>query len=343
MNARQRILSNLGLLLVALGAATWSTDTFWRAKLALVFSPVLLVLGEHLFLALFAIPAVILGWRQIRALNLGQWTALAVIGWGGSATATVLFSQGFAQVGQLFAQGHYADGASAINALVLLQQTQPFFAIIAALIFLRERLTWWYAPIFVVAACGAYLIAFAPASGQALLTPFTLIPHAQAQFALIALGSAFFWGISTSMGRLLSAKLSFITLTGARFLMGLIFLLGWAVIATPNLPQTFVHDIAQGNLALYLALLALVPGLVGLLIYYSGLRFTHASYATLAEMAYPATTVLITTFLLHAPPVPLQLVGVALVAGAITTMNLLKSGVRVAGAAPEPLATPTAG
>ena len=330
MNAKAQRLSNLGLILVALGAATWATDTFWRTKLAAVFSPVTLVLGEHLVLAFFAIPAVIIGWREIRKLNVGQWTALAFIGWGGSAVATVLFSQGFVEVGHLFATGQYAAGGSAVNALVLLQQTQPFFAIAAAVIFLRERLTWWYLPIFIVAAIGAYLIAFAASDGQHLLTPFSLIAQAQGQFALIALGSAFFWGISTSMGRLLSDKLSFITLTGARFAMGLIFLLVWAVLTTPQLPQTFLNHLKQPNLALYLVLLGLIPGLLGLLIYYSGLRFTRASYATLAELAYPATTVLLTTFVLHAPPTALQLVGVALVAGAIMTMNLIKSGVTVA-------------
>ncbi|MBA3824338.1 MAG: DMT family transporter, partial [Ktedonobacterales bacterium] len=196
----------------------------------------------------------------------------------------------------------------------------------------------WYAPIFVVAAMGAYLIAFHPATSAELFSPFTLISHAQTHFALIALGAAFFWGTSTAMGRLLTDKLSFITLTGARFTMGLLFLLVWAVVSTPNLPQTFAHDLAQPSLALYLVLLALIPGLAGLLIYYSGLRHTPATYATLAELAYPAATVIITTFVLKAPPVGMQIVGVVLVAGSITAMNLIKGGVHVA-AAPEPTVT----
>jgi drug/metabolite transporter (DMT)-like permease len=337
MNARQRSASNLGLLLVALGAATWSTDTFLRAKLTepFVFSPVTLVLGEHLVLAFFAIPVIIRAWQEVRQLHLGQWAALAFIGWGGSATATILFSQGFLLSGQLFAHGQYAAGASAINALVLLQQTQPIFAVLAAVIFLRERLTWWYAPIFVISAIGAYLVAFAQ-PGQNLLTPFTTIGGAQLQFALIALGSAFFWGASTAMGRLLSDTLRFVTLTAARFAMALPFLLVWGIIAVPNLPQSFVQGLSQGNAALYLVLLALVPGLIGLLLYYRGLRQTRASYATLAELAFPATTLLITAFALHAPAAPLQLVGVALIAGAVVTMNLIKSGVRVAEKTPVP-------
>ncbi len=338
MNARQRSLSNLGLLLVALGAATWSTDTFLRAKLTepFVFSPVTLVLGEHLVLAVFAVPVVIRGWQEIRSLNLGQWGALAFIGWGGSATATVLFSQGFLLSGQLFAHGQYGAGASAINALVLLQQTQPLFAVLAAVIFLRERLTWLYAPIFVISAVGAYLIAFAQ-PGQSLLTPFTLIGGAQLQFALIALGAAFFWGASTAMGRLLSDKLAFVTLTAGRFAMALPFLLVWALLTVPNLPHTFAQGLSQPNAALYLVLLALVPGLLGLLLYYRGLRHTRASYATLAELAFPATTLLITAFVLKAPATPVQIAGVALVAGSVVAMNVLKTGVRVAAPSGAPV------
>ena len=40
-------------------------------------------------------------------------------------------------------------------------------------------------------------------------------------------------------------------------------------------------------------LLALIPGLLALLLYYRGLTDTRASYATLAELAFPATAVVL--------------------------------------------------
>ena len=43
--------------------------------------------------------------------------------------------------------------------------------------------------------------------------------------------------------------------------------------------------------------LALVPGLIGLLLYYRGLASTPASLATLAELAFPITGVLVNLYL----------------------------------------------
>ena len=40
-------------------------------------------------------------------------------------------------------------------------------------------------------------------------------------------------------------------------------------------------------------LLALIPGLLGLLLYYRGLSGTKASYATLAEISFPASAVIL--------------------------------------------------
>jgi drug/metabolite transporter (DMT)-like permease len=80
-------------------------------------------------------------------------------------------------------------------------------------------------------------------------------------------------------------------------------------------------------------LLAIFPGLLGLLLYYRGLRSTPASYATLAELAYPATGVALNWVLLGTPLTVAQGVGVALVVGAIAAMNRVKSGVRERGVA----------
>lgn len=316
-----RRLAGGGVLLVALGAATWGTDTVLRVPLNAAFAPVLLVLGEHLLLMAYAVPAVARRWREFRGLNPGRWAALLFVGWGGSAVATVLFTVGLFRA--------FQAGEGAINTVLLLQKTQPIFAIVAAAIILRERLTIMYLPIFVLAAVGAYLLTFG-ARGWELLTPFTQVGQAHLGFALAALGAAFFWGTSTTMGRYLSERLSFPTLTGARFITALPLLVVLAVIMVPDPAGSLVSGLGQPAVALNLLLLALFPGLLGLLLYYRGLRSTRASYATLAELAYPATGVLLNWLVLGEPLSPLQGVGVVLVVAAILAMNQIKSGVRVA-------------
>ena len=179
-----------GVLLVALGAAVWGTDTVLRAPLSAALAPVLLVLGEHLVLALYAVPAVLRGWRELVAMNAARWGALLVVGWGGSAVATILFTTG------LF--GAFKAGGGSVNTVLLLQQTQPLFAIVAAAVVLGERLTVLYTPIFAVATVGAYLLAFGDLEGG-LLAPFTQVGRARLEFALAALGAAALWGTSTAM------------------------------------------------------------------------------------------------------------------------------------------------
>ncbi|HEX2741284.1 MAG TPA: EamA family transporter, partial [Rubrobacter sp.] len=266
---------------------------------------------------------VLLGWREIRSLDLSRWGALIFVGWGGSAVATILFTTGLFKA--------FEAGAGSVNTVLLLQQTQPLFAIAAAAVVLGERLTVLYAPIFAVAAIGAYLLAFGDLIGEpgGLFAPFTQVGRARLEFALAALGAAALWGTSTAMGRYLGGRLSFQTLTGARFLVALPLLLVWAAIAIPDAAGSLAGGLAEPQVARKLVLLALFPGLLGLLLYYRGLRSTPASYATLAELAYPATGVTLNWLLLGQPLTVAQGVGVALVVGAIAAMNRVKSGVRV--------------
>ena len=125
------------VLLVALGASLWGTDAILRVPLLEVASPSQIVLLEHLVLLLFSVPAVALGWRYFRGFGVTQWAALLVIGWGGSALATLLFTTAFAVGNPTVA--------------ILLQKTQPLFAVALAGVLLRERLAWAYWPCFAVA------------------------------------------------------------------------------------------------------------------------------------------------------------------------------------------------
>lgn len=330
--ARSGRFTGAGVLLVALGASIWGTDTLLRAPLSAAFAPVLLVLGEHLVLAFYAVPAVLRGWRALLGLDAARWVALLVVGWGGSAVATILFTTGLFRA--------FEAGEGSVNTVLLLQQTQPIFAVTAAAIVLGERLTVFYAPIFAVAALGAYLLAFGDLEGG-LLAPFTQVGQARLGFALAALGAAALWGTSTAMGRYLGQRLSFQTLTGARFLTALPLLVVLALVTVPDPTGTFADGLAQPGAARSLVLIALLPGLAGLLVYYRGLRSTPASYATLAELAYPATGVALNWIFLGQPLTGAQGVGVALVVGAILAMNRIQAGVRERPAGTESTLEPS--
>ena len=291
----------VSVLLVALGAAMWGTDGILRVPLLEVASPSQIVLLEHLVLLLYSVPAVVLGWRFFRGLGIAQWISLLVIGWGGSALATLLFTKAFA-VGNP-------------TVVILLQKTQPLFAIVLAAVLLRERLGWAYWPCFAVAMIGAYLISFGN------LDAFAALGSAELLAAALALGAALLWGSSTVLGRLVLKDMPFHALTGARLLLAAPLLVVIVVIqdAVGGLGSAFASEPGR------VIILALIPGLLGLLLYYRGLTGTRASYATLAELAFPATAVVLNWTLLGVGVSANQVLGFVLLWGAVFVLGYLNA------------------
>jgi drug/metabolite transporter (DMT)-like permease len=297
-----------GVLLVALGAAMWGTDGVLRVPLLESMSPPAIVFGEHVILLAYSVPAVVFGWRAFRGLKAPQWMALLVIGFGGSALATLLFTAAFAVGNPTVA--------------ILLQKTQPVFAVVLASVLLGERMGWRYWLVFAVAMFGAYVISFGD------LSPFTQLGTGELLTTAPALGAALLWGSSTVLGRLVLADMPFHTLTGARLLIAtpLLFVIVAATGSFGEIGAGFTADPGR------LVLLALVPGLLALLLYYRGLTGTRASYATLAELAFPATAVVLNWTVLGVGVSPNQIVGFFILWGSVLALGYLNSR----NPAPEP-------
>ena len=288
-----------GVLLVALGAALWGTDGVLRVPLLREMSPASIVLGEHLILLLYSVPAVVLGWGALRRLGGLGWLALLVIGWGGLALATLLFTAAFL--------------AGDPTVTILLQKTQPLFTIALAHVVLGEQLKLAYWPLFAAAMVGAYFVSFGN------LSPFAALGSDTGAGALLAIGAAALWGSSTALGRFVLRDVPFHALTGARLLLAL------APLAVIALAQGAFGEMGAGFASQpgRLVLLALIPGLLGLLLYYRGLSSTRASQATLAELAFPATAVALNWALLGVGVNAGQVVGFVLLWSAIYTLGRL--------------------
>ena len=286
-------------MLVALGAALWGTDGVLRVPLLREMTPAAIVLGEHLILLLYSVPAVVLGWGALRRLDGRGWLSLLVIGWGGSALATLLFTMAFA--------------AGDPTVAILLQKTQPLFAIAMAHVVLGERLRAAYWPLFAAAVVGAYLVSFGN------LSPFAALGSDATAGALLAVGAAALWGSSTALGRFVLRDVPFHALTGARLLLAL------APLTVIAFAQGAFGDLGAGFASQpgLLILIALFPGLLGLLLYYRGLSSTRASQATLAELAFPATAVALNWAVLGVGVNAGQIVGFFLLWAAIYALGRL--------------------
>ncbi|HZS51279.1 MAG TPA: DMT family transporter [Bryobacterales bacterium] len=280
------------LVWVGAGASLWGTDTFFRRPLAMSLSSAQIVLCEHLILSVVLLPVFWQARSQWRALRLSQWGAVLGIAWGGSALGTICFTE--------------AIKLGNPTAAVFLQKTQPLFAAFLAALLLGERLQgrFWICLLFTVA--GAYLVSFGE-SPAFFANPAVLAPGRTAA-ALLALGAAALWGSSTVFGRFALQSVPFLTLTALRILCATPLLAAFAWLGRR---QIEVH--LQTRQWLYLALMALVPGLLGLLVYYRGLRYTRASLAALAELSFPATAALLNWIFLRTRITAIQAGGFLLV------------------------------
>ncbi len=294
-------MSNLkmGPWLVTLAAVLWAIDAPFRKFLTTELSSSAIVLMEHILIGALVLPILIPRISELKKLGGKEWMSVLFIGLGGSALATVFFTQSF----------HYLNPTVAI----LLQKLQPLIAIGLAGFVLKEKLSknfWAWTALAIVAA---YLVSFPG------LKPIGLGWTPNTFGVILALGAAFFWGGSTVFGRLVLEKVSFQVMTGLRFLSALVFL--------------FLLNVYNGSLGevsrasskdwLFVAIIAVLAGFVSLMIYYWGLKSTKASIATICELAFPVAAVVVNWIFLDSTLVWMQIVGGAVLLYSITRLTLV--------------------
>lgn len=289
-----------GTWLIALAAIMWSFDAPFRLFLTEELSATSIVLLEHTIVSIVVVLTLFPYLKEVRQLDRRGWLALLFVAWGGSAVATILFTQSFAYVSPSVA--------------ILLQKLQPIFAILLAVTVLRERLAkrfWVWA---LVAILGAYFVSFPNGwPGGGLQTNMIGVA--------LAVGAAFLWGGSTVFGRYLLRSISFKAMTAFRFLFAFLFLFGLQA----SRGALVEVSLAGSEVWLYAASTGLVAGFISLFIYYRGLRTTPASVATIAELVFPVAAVAVNWFWLEESLQLMQILGGVVVLGAITRLSWLNA------------------
>ncbi|MCR4311497.1 MAG: DMT family transporter [Candidatus Taylorbacteria bacterium] len=274
--------------LIFFAAMLWATDAPFRMLLTEDLPSNFIVLGEHFFDILIAVPILFLNWTEVKKLSFKGWLSIIFVAVCGSALASVAFTEAF----------HYVNPSVAI----LLQKLQPFIAIGLAVTFLQERLPkrfWLWTGLAVIAA---YVISF-PDLVPRLYEGEVFNPNFVG--VSLALGAALFWGVSTVLGKYALETVSFKTLAALRFALAFLFLLGL------NAYQGTLSVISSvtGRDWLFIFIIAVTSGIVSLFIYYKGLSYTKASVATVAELGFPLAAVIINAVFIDAPITLVQVVG----------------------------------
>jgi DME family drug/metabolite transporter len=282
-----------GIALVAIAAAMWGLDAWIRAPLANATGSHIatIVFGEHVVLVLLTLPFAAAALRSVFRLGWRHVTAAVVIGAGASAVATILFTQ-------TFVEGH--DYVTP----VVLQKIQPLIVVVAARAILGEHLRPRFGFFLVPALVGAWLIG--------VQDPLHPTVHGL-KVPLYALSAAALWALGTVLGRYLARDMRFEHVTTLRFVFGLpASAVALLVLGQPAFGTT--HD------TFWIAMLAIVTGFVALGLYYYGLQRTPAVAATLAELAFPVSAILVGYFRFGQTLTGWQWVGVALTSIVVTLL-----------------------
>lgn len=249
----------------------WATDAPFRVHLTKELPTNFIVLMEHFFDVLVVLPILLYNFKHLKMLRAKEWLAVLIIAIGGSALASIAFTQAF----------HYVNPSVAI----LLQKLQPLIAIGLAGSLLKEKLGknfWLWA---ILALAGAYLISF-PNLRPQVFPGEQFSPNLVG--ILLALVAALFWGASTVMGRFVLNKVNFKVMTTLRFFVAFIFLL-----ILNSMQHTLVFSKVTRLDWLFIVIIAVTSGVASLFIYYKGLEHTKASVATLAELGFPMAAVVV--------------------------------------------------
>jgi drug/metabolite transporter (DMT)-like permease len=279
-----------GVVLVSLAAAMWGFDGLIRRPLSDSTTAFTIVFGEHVVLVLLTLPLLVPALRALRRAGPAYIAAGIAVGAGASAIATILFTKA------LF-HGDFIT-------VVVLQKVQPLIAVLGAWLVLgeqpRPRFAWFLLP----ALAGIWLIAL----------PHPLDPHARGLTPIAeTLAAAALWGMGTVLGRFLGRRLAFEQVTTVRFAFGL-------VASACALPIVGASAFSNAHDSLWIAVLALVTGLLALGLYYYGLRRTPALLAALGELAFPVTAALVGIYVFDEALRWTQWIGVALTVGVISLL-----------------------
>jgi drug/metabolite transporter (DMT)-like permease len=116
-------------------------------------------------------------------------------------------------------------------------------------------------------------------------------------------------------------------MTALRFLSALVFLfiINWYQGSLNQISSATSKDWS------YVLIIALIAGFLSLIIYYYGLQYTRASVATLCELAFPFSAVVVNWIFLGASLSVIQIIGGLVLLLAITRLTLINQQGNVEG------------
>lgn len=284
-------LQYLSAFYVSLAASLWAFD-------GIVFRPYLfnlpvplVVFIESAIVTIILLPILLKNKNSLSKLELKDWLSFIAVAIFGGAVGTMAITKALFYV-------NYVN----LSIVVFIQKLQPVFAISLAAILLKEKLSKSFLIWSSFAIIGAYIIAFGfnlPVIGTGTKTFEATV------FALIA---AFSFGASTVFSKRALKNVSFELGTYLRFAITTIIMM--IIVLFSSNYQSF-YEISTSQVIVFF-LIAISTGGPAILVYYYGLKNLNASVATICELMFPLTAVIL-EYLVHDKILsPIQWFGVVL-------------------------------
>lgn len=296
-------MDKLAPLFVIVAASLWGVDGI-VLRPALFGLPVpLVVLIESTIVALLLTPFFLRRFGELKKLHLKDWLAFIAVALFGGAIGTMAITKALFYV-------NYVN----LSVVVLIQKLQPVFAISLTAVFLKEQLSPKFIGWALLAIAGAYLMTF----GLHLPNPGTSDKTTLA--ALFALVATISFASSTVFSKRGLKYVDFELGTYLRFLITTIIM---ALLATGLGVTAEIQSVSSKQLLVFL-LIAFSTGGPAIFFYYYGLKKISASVATICELAFPLTAVVLECFLRKNFLGPFQWLGVLILFFSIVRVTRLR-------------------
>lgn len=205
---------------------------------------------------------------EIKNVSKTDWITFLSVAFFGGYLGTYAITQAFFTA--------YSTGES-LSTIFFFQKLQPIFAVLLAVILLKESLSKKFWEVAILAIIGSYLLTFGINFPEISLSNTALVVSGWAALA------AFSWGASTTISKKALTNVSFEAGTYLRFLLtGAIVMVIIGIFGMDS--EKISVSIADWKIFGYIAI---TTGGLALWLYYWGLKHITASNSAIYEMAMP--------------------------------------------------------
>jgi drug/metabolite transporter (DMT)-like permease len=264
-------------IFVIIAASLWGIDGI-ILRPALYSLPVtIVVLIESGIVVLLLTPFLFKNLFKIKSLSRKEWLAFGGVALFGGAIGTMAITKALFFV-------NYVN----LSVVILIQKLQPVFALVLAAILLKERLPKIFFLWAFIAVIGAYIMTFGFSFPNFSTGDKTTIAAALSLIAAVSFSS------STVFSKIGLKNIGYEFATYIRFLFStLIMILLVALFGEFN----SIANVTTVQIGVFI-IIAFTTGGAAIFLYYFGLKNISASVATICELAFPLTAVLL-DYIIH--------------------------------------------